>query len=44
MKDFTIYFNLWTNAIEFEYDRSDWCTGSFLKLNFTEIENKVRTN
>ncbi|CAD8115295.1 unnamed protein product [Paramecium sonneborni] len=44
IKDFTIYYNLWTNAIEFEYDRSDWCTGSFLKLNFTEIDNKVRTN
>ncbi|CAK93776.1 unnamed protein product (macronuclear) [Paramecium tetraurelia] len=44
IKNFAIYYNLWTYFIEFEMEKGDWCTGSFLKLNFTEIDSKVRTN
>lgn len=29
-------------AMEFDVDRSDWNTGPFLKLNFSEIDLKVR--
>lgn len=41
-KDFSSYDKLWNSAVEFEADKSDWNTGSFLKLNFTEIDLKVR--
>lgn len=43
-RDFQIYYALWTEALDFDFERSDWQTGSFIKQSFPEIDTKVRAH
>ena len=41
IKDFEFYFKLWDLSNEFEYEKKDWETGSFMKLSYQQIEKKI---
>lgn len=42
--EFVPYNELWTVVFEFTNDKDDWFTSPLLKINYSDIEKKIKDN